>query len=142
MTPSLAAAGSPFDLTFVLLRHGFLIAVALAMLAGAWKVFEKAGRPGWACLVPGYNLLVAFQIAGLPGWWLLVPLLALLPSPEAVKFAAGCGTLGLLVWLNTRLARRFGEGVHIAIGLCFMAPLFWCWLGFGDARCQPETPES
>jgi hypothetical protein len=136
----LLAAGSLLDLSFVLLlEYGFPIAFVIAMHAGAWKVFAKAGRPGWACLVPGYNLLVAFQIADLSSWWLLLPLLVLLPSPEPVKFAAAWGTLGLLIWFNTRLARRFGEGVHIAIGLSMMAPLFWCWLGFGDAKYQAET---
>ena len=124
---------------FLLVQQLFVLATLVAMLAGMWKVFGKAGRPGWACLIPGYNLLVAFQIAGLRTWWLLLPLLAFLPSPEPIKIAAGLGTFGLLIWFNTRLARRFGEGVHITLGLTFMAPLFWCWLGFGDAKYQPET---
>ena len=125
--------------TFLLVQQLFAFATLVAMLAGIWKVFVKAGRPGWACLVPVYNLLVAFQIAGLTAWWLLLPLLAFLPSPEPIRIAAGWGTLGLLIWFNTRLARRFGEGAHIAIGLTFMAPIFWCWLGFGDAKHRDEV---
>jgi len=139
MTPSLAAAGSGLNQAFVLLADAFQIAVGAALVAGIWKVFVKAGRPGWACLVPGYNTLVALQIAGLSGWWLLLPLPVFLPSPEPVRFAAGLGTLGLLIRFNSRLARRFGEGVHITLGLTLMAPLFWCWLGFGDAKYQPEA---
>ena len=125
--------------TFLLVQQLFVLATLVALLAGAWKVFVKAGRPGWACLIPGYNLLVALQIAGLSGWWLLLPLLGSPPFPEPVKLAAAWGTLGLFVWFNTKLARRFGEGAHIAIGLSFMAPPFWCWLGFGDAKYQAGT---
>src|SRR5260370_30929714 len=44
--------------------------------AGCWGLFAKAGEPGWAALVPGYNLLVLVRISGL-WWWLAV--LFLLP---------------------------------------------------------------
>ena len=125
--------------TFLLVQQLFVLATLILLLVGMWKVFVKAGRPGWACLMPGYNLLVALQIAGIPAWWLLLTLLAFLPSPEPIKIAAAWGTLGLLIWFNARLARRFGEGAHIAVGLTFMAPLFWCWLGFSDAKYKSET---
>lgn len=122
--------------TFLLMSDIFSLLCLIAVLAGMWKVFGKAGRPGWASLVPGHNLLVAFQIAGLSAWWLLMPLVALLPAPEPIKAAAAWGTLGLFIAFNARLARRFGEGAHITIGLTCMAPILWCWLGFGDAKWQ------
>ena len=124
--------------TFLLIADLFQLLVLIAVLAGAGKVFAKAGRPAWLCLIPGYNLLVAFRIAGLSGWWLLLPLVGFVPLPEPIEFAAAVAVLALFVVFNARLARRFGEGAHIAIGLTVMAPLFWCWLGFGDARWQGE----
>ena len=142
---SLAALSQEFreqHAPFLLMSDIFSLLCLVAVLAGMWKVFGKAGRPGWASLAPGYNLLVAFQIAGLSGWWLLLPLVGFLPTPEPVQVAAGWGTLGLFIAFNVKLARRFGEGAHIAIGLCFMAPLTWCWLGFGDAKYQAEAKAS
>ena len=46
--------------------------VALLVIAGLWRVFTKAGKPGWAALIPIYNLIVLLQIAGKPAWWLLL----------------------------------------------------------------------
>lgn len=39
------------------------------MIATMWKIFAKAGEPGWACLVPIYNTCVWLKIAGKPMWW-------------------------------------------------------------------------
>lgn len=137
--PHLAALSPEFrqqQETFLLMSDLFRLLLLIAMLAGMGKVFAKAGRPAWLCLIPGYNLLVALRIADLSGWWLLLPLVGLVPLPEFVEFAAALAVLVLFVVFNAKLARRFGEGAHIAIGLTVMAPLFWCWLGFGDAKWQ------
>ncbi|MBX7127233.1 MAG: signal peptidase I, partial [Cyclobacteriaceae bacterium] len=47
-------------------------AVLLIILAAYWKIFEKAGKPGWASLIPIYNIIVLVQIAGKPVWWVLL----------------------------------------------------------------------
>jgi len=46
------------------------LAVIIAVIAGIWQVFTKAGKPGWACLIPFYNVIVLLQIAGKPLWWI------------------------------------------------------------------------
>jgi hypothetical protein len=46
--------------------------VAVLVIAGLWRVFTKAGKPGWAALIPIYNLIVLLQIAGKPAWWFLL----------------------------------------------------------------------
>ena len=51
------------------------LAIAVLIIAAMWKVFTKAGQPGWACLIPIYNLYVLCKIAGRPGWWLLLMLI-------------------------------------------------------------------
>lgn len=38
---------------------------------GMYKLFEKAGEPGWAALVPFYNAFVVVKIVGAPKWWLV-----------------------------------------------------------------------
>ena len=50
----------------------FMMAVMVVVIVGFWKVFEKAGQPGWAAIVPLYNAYILLKIAGRPGWWLLL----------------------------------------------------------------------
>ena len=48
------------------------LALIVLVLAGWWKMFEKAGQPGWAAIIPIYNLYILLKIAGRPGWWLIL----------------------------------------------------------------------
>ena len=45
------------------------LAVLVLMVASMWKIFDKAGQPGWAALIPIYNVIVLLQIVGRPVWW-------------------------------------------------------------------------
>ena len=93
----------------------------LLSVAGTWAIFEKAGRRGWACLVPIYNFIVLLEIAG-ERWWCL--LLMLIPGVNiAVNF---------LVWRD--VAKRFGKGTAFGAGLCFLGFVFCPILGFGRAQ--------
>ena len=47
-------------------------AILILMIVSLWKVFTKAGQPGWACIVPIYNVIVLLKIAGKPLWWILL----------------------------------------------------------------------
>jgi hypothetical protein len=99
-----------------------LIALAFVglVIAGFWKVFTKAGRPGWAALIPIYNIYTVCKIAGRPGWWCL---LYAIPVVSLV--------IGIIVAID--LAKAFGKGAGFGIGLAFLAPIFYPVLGFGDA---------
>ncbi len=48
------------------------LAVAVVMIIGWWKIFEKAGKPGWAAIVPIYNIIVLCEIVGRPAWWVVL----------------------------------------------------------------------
>jgi len=97
------------------------LAVAIICVAGFWKTFEKAGKPGWACLVPIYNAFVILQIAGKPAWWFL---LFLIPVVNLV--------VAIIVMIE--VARRFGKGPGFGIGLAFLGFIFFPILGFGKAQ--------
>ena len=88
-----------------------------------WKVFTKAGQPGWACLIPIYNLYVLCKIAGRPGWWLL---LMLIPFVNII----------ILIILCIDIAKSFGNGVGFGLGMAFLGFIFWPILGFGSAQYQ------
>ena len=97
------------------------LAVVIVCVAGIWKTFEKAGKPGWACLVPIYNVFVMLQIAGKPAWWLL---LFLIPFVNLI--------VAIIVMIE--IARRFGKGPGFGIGLAFLGFIFFPILGFGSAQ--------
>ncbi|MFA6319245.1 MAG: DUF5684 domain-containing protein, partial [Elusimicrobiota bacterium] len=71
------AVGQDVGIITHLIGMGFWLVVAILVIVGMWKTFAKAGRPGWAAIVPVYNVIVLLGIAGKPWWWIflfLVPL--------------------------------------------------------------------
>jgi len=99
-------------------------AVLLLVIVGMWKVFTKAGEPGWAAIVPIYNFIVLLKVAGKPAWWFLLMLI------PVVNFV-------VLIIMDISLAKNFGKGTGFALGLVFLAPIFIPILGFGSAKYQP-----
>ena len=110
-----ANAGSSGLLTMVWL------AVMLLLLASLWRVFAKAGHPGWASLIPIYNMYVLLQIVGKPGWWLL---LMFIPFVNLI----------VMILTVASLAKSFGKGGGFAVGLIFLPFVFYPILGFGAAE--------
>ena len=101
----------------------FAIVVALVMVAAMWKVFTKAGKPGWASLIPIYNVIVLLDIAGKPAWWIILFLIPI------VNFV-------MIILTYVGLAQRFGKGGGFAVGLIFLGIIFFPILGFGGAQYQ------
>ncbi|HEV3216692.1 MAG TPA: DUF5684 domain-containing protein [Vicinamibacterales bacterium] len=99
--------------------------VAVVTIPAVWKTFTKAGEPGWAAIVPIYNLIVLLKIAGKPAWWFLLLLVPL------VNFV-------VLIIVLLSLARNFGKGGGFAMGLLFLPPIFYPILAWGDAAYQPQ----
>jgi hypothetical protein len=92
-------------------------------IASWWKVFEKAGKPGWAAIIPIYNAIVILEIAGRPLWWIL---LYLIPLVNIV--------VGVIVLID--FAKSFGKGVGFAVGIILLTFIFIPILAFGDAQYQ------
>lgn len=106
------------------------LAVVIAIIAGIWKVFTKAGKPGWAALIPIYNLVVLLQIVGRPIWWLV---LFIIPIVSIV----------VAIIVSIDMAKSFGKGTGFGIGLALLGPIFYPMLGFGDAKYQgPSAPQA
>ncbi len=103
----------------------FFFAMIFVMIAAQWKVFTKAGQPGWACLIPILNFLVILKLVKRPMWWIL---LFLIPFVNFVTL--------LIVLVD--LAKAFGKGIGFAIGLIILGPIFYLILGFGSATYQLE----
>jgi hypothetical protein len=98
-----------------------MLGITVFIVAAMWKVFSKADKPGWAAIVPIYNVIVLLQIAGRPMWWLL---LMFIPFVNIV--------VALVVAID--LAKAYGKGTGFGFGLFFLGFVFYPILGFGDAE--------
>ncbi len=97
------------------------VAIVVLIFAAFWRVFTKAGQPGWAGIIPIYNLWVLLKIVGRPGWWLI---LYIVPLVNVV----------ILIIVNLDLAKSFGKSVGFAVGLILLPVIFLPILAWGDAR--------
>lgn len=110
--------------TFAALGIGYIIVMLVLVvffIAVQWKIFVKAGQPGWAAIVPIYNLYIMLTIVGRPGWWLI---LYLIPCVNII--------ISILVSLD--LARVFGKSSGFGVGLILLPIIFYPILAFGDAE--------
>ncbi|MBL9215108.1 MAG: hypothetical protein JNG83_06495 [Opitutaceae bacterium] len=96
------------------------IAVIIFFVAAIWKVFVKAGQPGWAAIIPIYNIYILLKIAGRPGWWLLLLLIPLV-------------NLVVSIMVGIDVAKAFGKGAGFGVGLALLGFIFYPILGFGSA---------
>jgi hypothetical protein len=71
------------------------VVAAFVIVISLWRIFENVGIPGWAAIVPFYNLAMVYRVVGRPprqSWFLLVPVLNVL----------------LYIRLMSELSRAFG----------------------------------
>lgn len=100
----------------------FWLAIAVIFVIGMWKTFVKAGQPGWACIIPFYNIYILLKIAGRPGWWLLLFFIPL------VNFV-------IAIILAIDVAKAFGQSALFGVLLLFLlSGIGYLVLGFGNYR--------
>lgn len=112
----------------------------LITIVGMWKVFEKAGKPGWAAIVPVYNFWILIEISGRPPmfFWILLGCMVLSMIP-IVGFILGIGVLVILILVSIDVAKKFGKDTGYGIGLALLSFIFYPMLGFSDAQYQGDT---
>lgn len=108
------------DTTGGLLGLVLYVALVVLLVASMWKLFAKAGKPGWAALIPIYNTIVLIEITGRPLWWFV---LLLIPFVNIV----------FLVILMNDLSKSFGRGVGTTLLLIFLPFIAFPMLAFGSA---------
>ncbi len=101
----------------------FYLGLIVLIIASMWKIFEKAGQPGWAAIIPIYNLVILLKIVGKPTWWLI---LFLIPIANMI----------FLIWTYNMLSKSFGKEEGFTIGLVLLGFIFLPMLAFGDAKYQ------
>lgn len=101
--------------------YAISLVIGVICIIGLWKIFVKAGKPGWASIVPFYNYYCLFDITFGNGWMfflLFVP----------------CVNIVFEIILCFKLAKAFGKGVGFGFGLLFLPPIFLLILGFDSSN--------
>lgn len=102
----------------------WLITMVLVVitLVAMWKIFVKAGKPGWAAIIPIYNIVVLMEICGRPGWWV-------------IWYFVPIAQLVVMIIVSLDLAKKFGKSTVFAIfGLIFFPIIGYPMLGFGKSE--------
>ncbi|RPF90933.1 MAG: signal peptidase I [Roseibacillus sp. TMED18] len=104
-----------------------LLIVGAIYVVANWKIFEKAGQPGWAAIIPIYNIIVMLDVQGRPKWWIIW---YLIPFVNCVS--------GVVMFIIQCLdyAKRFGKDGGFVAGLILLNPIFLLILAFGSAQYQ------
>lgn len=116
---STSAEGKPPGPIFWIIWAAFII----FMIASFWKLFSKAGQPGWAAIIPIVNTYFLCKVAGRPGWWVLLVLIPL---------------VNFVIWIiiSIDVAKNFGKGTGFGVGVAFLSFIFVPILAFGSAQYQ------
>lgn len=122
-TSSPGASAGVMALLFGILLIPFLIslAIAIVVVVAQWKLFKKAGKPGWASIVPIYNMVVLLEIIGRPVWWIA---LMLIPIANLI--------VSIIIAID--LAKSFGKDTGYAVLLILLPFIGYPMLGFGSAE--------
>lgn len=95
----------------------FCLVLAVFFLFCMWKVYTKAGQPGWTSIIPIYNVYILLKIVGKPGWWLL---LYFVPFVNIV----------IGIWVTNLLSKSFGKSEGFTVGLILLGIVFYPILAF------------
>ena len=98
-----------------------MFAIEIIVIVSMWKLYAKAGKPGWASIVPVYNLLVFFQIIGKPWWWLFLFIIPIL-------------NFIWIIWAWNLMAKSFGKPAGYTVGIIFLGFIFIPMLGLGSSQ--------
>jgi hypothetical protein len=97
------------------------LVIVVLLIAAYWRIFSKAGQPGWAAIIPIYSTFVLLRVVGRPWWWFIM---LLIPVVNII----------FLIILVNDLSKSFGHGVGYTLGLIFLSLIFIPILGFGGSQ--------
>ena len=105
----------------------FFGVILIITIVSSWKIFTKAGQPGWASIVPIYNTYVlTCEICKKEILWFI---LLFIPFVNIVA----------AIMITMELARKFGKSDGFGIGLILLPVIFYPILAFGDAQYQGNS---
>lgn len=108
----------PYTATFMSIVG---VVISILLVVAFWKIFQKAGEPGWKSIIPFYNLYTMCKIIWGTGWLFF---LFIIPIVSFIFY----------IMSAYRLAKVFGKGMGYTLGIIFLPNVFTLILGFGNAQ--------
>lgn len=105
-------------ITFIIV---ILVAFVILALASMWTIYEKAGKEGWAAIIPIYNIIVFMEIIGKPWWWLFLWMIPYL-------------NLIWVIWGWNLMVKSFGKSEGYTVGILIFPFIFIPMLAFGSSQ--------
>jgi hypothetical protein len=97
------------------------LAIVVLLIVSLWKLYAKAGKPGWAAIIPIYNIIVLLEIVKRPIWWIILLFIPI------VNFIA-------LIIIYVDFVKAYGKPAwHIILVLLFSF-IYFPYLAFSDAK--------
>lgn len=125
-TSGLTGAIAAMGLFFLILS----MVLSILMIVSLWKIFKKAGKPGWASIIPIYNIYIMCEIAEKEWWYVLL---------SCVPFA----NIYAMIVLYNGMAKRFGKSGGFVAGMILLPVIFFPMLAFGkDAAIVNNQPNT
>lgn len=130
-----------FLTVFTVLLTTIATAILIYQIVGTWKIFSKAGRSGWASLIPIYNIYmvsnivfgnISFFIATMVLW--IVTLAGRFSGIGGLSILVKLASLALYIVYNIKLAKAFGKSIGFTVGLVLLPQVFIPILGFGNSE--------
>lgn len=106
----------------------FYLIILVLLVVSMWRIFTKAGKPGWASIIPIYNIIVFLEIVGKPAWWII---LLIIPIVNIV----------IAIILVHRLSLAFGQGIGMTFLLLLLGVVGYPVLAFGSAKYVGPPPQ-
>lgn len=127
---------SSYTLLNILSTWLVLILILFVLLVVAeWKIFTKAGKPGWASIVPFYSTYVKFDAFwGDTRYFWLYLVMVLTCTIPVIGYFMSVGLVVMNILLSNKIAKSFGKDVGFTLGLIFLPNIFTMILAFGKAE--------
>jgi hypothetical protein len=101
----------------------------IILMESQWKIFRKAGKEGWASLIPFYNLIVLLEIVKKPAGWVIFMMIPM------VNIIFG-------IWVVNLLAKRYGKDEGYTVGMLLLPFVFYPMLGLSKQEMiRFESPQ-
>ncbi len=105
-----------------------IIALIILIIISIVIIFTKAGKPGWAVIIPIYNIIVLLEVSGKPWWWIFLFLLSIIPSVGQIT------DIILTIMICNGLSKSFGKDEVFTAGLVILPFIFFPILAFSNAQ--------
>ena len=106
--------------------------IGIFLIVCRWKMYTKAGKPGWAALIPFYNEWVFFEMGGQKGPYVFF---MLIPCAGPIIY------LVFYIKALIEVCKRFGKDTTFAVLSIFFEFVTFPILAFSDAKYTQPAEE-